>query len=75
MVNPVLLATTLYACNVGERAYEWSEKGYGVFSYYFLEGLIASAQLEKFDSMLECEKLGKNGKDLFYLLALDSIIQ
>ncbi len=33
------VSATLYACNVGERAYEWSEKGHGVFSYYLLEGL------------------------------------
>jgi uncharacterized caspase-like protein len=33
------VSATLYACNVGERAYEWAEKGHGVFSYYLLQGL------------------------------------
>ena len=33
------VSATLYACNVGERAYEWSEKGHGVFSYYLLQGM------------------------------------
>ena len=37
------MSATLYACNVGERAYEWSEKGHGVFSYYLLEGLNGQA--------------------------------
>ena len=37
------VSATLYACNVGERAYEWSEKGHGVFSYYLLEGLNGQA--------------------------------
>ena len=37
------VSATLYACNVGERAYEWSEKGHGVFSYYLLEGLNGKA--------------------------------
>ena len=40
--NPSVSAT-LYACNVGERAYEWAEKGHGVFSYYLLEGLNGEA--------------------------------
>ena len=31
------VSATLYACNVGERAYEWTEKGHGVFSYYFTQ--------------------------------------
>lgn len=30
---------TLFACNVGERSYEWSEKGHGFFTYYLVEGL------------------------------------
>ena len=30
---------TLYACSVGERAYEWADKEHGVFSYYLLQGL------------------------------------
>ena len=37
------VSATLYACNVGERAYEWEEKGHGVFSYYLLEGLNGEA--------------------------------
>ena len=37
------VSATLYACNVGERAYEWVEKGHGVFSYYLLEGLKGKA--------------------------------
>jgi len=34
---------TLYACNVGERAYEWADKQHGVFSYFLLEGLKGKA--------------------------------
>ncbi len=30
---------TLFACNVGERSYEWPEKGHGFFTYYLVEGL------------------------------------
>lgn len=30
---------TLFACNVGERSYEWAEKGHGYFTYYLVEGL------------------------------------
>ena len=37
------MSATLYACNVGERAYEWAEKEHGVFSYYLLEGLKGKA--------------------------------
>ena len=37
------VSATLYVCNVGERAYEWAEKGHGVFSYYLLEGLKGEA--------------------------------
>ena len=33
------VSATLYACSIGERAYEWSEKGHGVFSYYLLKGM------------------------------------
>ena len=29
------VSATLYACNIGERAYEWVDKGHGVLSYYF----------------------------------------
>ena len=37
------VSATLYACSIGERAYEWAEKGHGVFSYYLLEGLKGKA--------------------------------
>jgi len=37
------VSATLYACNIGERAYEWADKGHGVFSYYLLEGLKGKA--------------------------------
>ena len=37
------ISATLYACNIGERAYEWQEKEHGVFSYYLLEGLRGKA--------------------------------
>ena len=30
---------TLFACNVGERSYEWPEKGHGYFTYFLVEGL------------------------------------
>lgn len=30
---------TLFACNVGERSYEWPEKGHGFFTYYLVDGL------------------------------------
>ena len=32
------VSATLYAWSIGERAYEWADKGHGVFSYYLLEG-------------------------------------
>ena len=37
------VTATLYACSVGERAYEWNERRHGVFSYYLLEGLRGEA--------------------------------
>jgi formylglycine-generating enzyme required for sulfatase activity len=37
------ISATLYACDIGERAYEWPEKEHGVFSYYLLEGLKGKA--------------------------------
>ena len=37
------VTATLYACSVGERAYEWPEKQHGVFSYYLLEGFNGKA--------------------------------
>jgi len=37
------VSATLYACSIGERAYEWVDKGHGVFSYYLLEGLKGKA--------------------------------
>jgi len=38
-------ATTalLVACQSGQRAYEWSAKGHGVFTHYILEGLDGAA--------------------------------
>ncbi len=30
---------TLFACGLGERSYEWPEKGHGYFTYYLVEGL------------------------------------
>ena len=37
------VTATLYACRLGQRAYEWEEKEHGVFSYYLLEGLNGKA--------------------------------
>ena len=37
------VSATLYACSIGERAYEWAEKKQGVFSYFLLEGLNGQA--------------------------------
>ena len=37
------VSATIYACSVGERAYEWAEKGQGVFSYFLLQGLSGAA--------------------------------
>ena len=37
------VTATLYACSLGQRAYEWPEKQHGVFSYYLLEGLKGKA--------------------------------
>jgi len=41
------VSAIFYACNVGERAYEWPDKGHGVFSYYLLQGLKGEAANEK----------------------------
>ncbi len=30
---------TLFACDVGERSFEWPEKGHGYFTYYLVQGL------------------------------------
>jgi uncharacterized caspase-like protein len=30
---------TLFACSVGERSYEWPEKGHGYFTYFLVQGL------------------------------------
>lgn len=30
---------TLFACDVGQRSFEWSEKGHGYFTYYLVQGL------------------------------------
>lgn len=37
------VTATLYACRVGERSYEWEEKGHSAFNYYLLEGLKGKA--------------------------------
>lgn len=36
---------TLFACNVGERSYESSERGHGFFTYYLVEGLKANGKV------------------------------
>jgi hypothetical protein len=41
------VTATLYACSIGERAYEWAEKKHGVFSYYLMEGLRGGARNAK----------------------------
>lgn len=33
----------LYSCSPGQRAFEWGERGHGVFTNYFLEGLQGAA--------------------------------
>lgn len=30
---------TMFACKVGEKAWEWSDKGHGCYTYYLVEGL------------------------------------
>ena len=37
------VSANLYACSIGERAYEWAEKKQGVFSYFMLKGLQGEA--------------------------------
>lgn len=34
---------TMYACNTGQRSYEWNEKGHGFFTYRLVEGLRGAA--------------------------------
>lgn len=34
---------TLFACAVGERSYEWADKGHGYFTYFLVKGLKAGA--------------------------------
>ncbi len=36
-------SAVFFACCEGERAFEWQEKGHGVFSYYLLEGMAGKA--------------------------------
>jgi uncharacterized caspase-like protein len=36
---------TLFACNVGERSFEWPEKGHGYFTYFLVEGLKAGGKV------------------------------
>jgi uncharacterized caspase-like protein len=36
-------AMLLFACDVGQRAWEWEEKGHSVFNYYLLEALRGGA--------------------------------
>lgn len=36
-------SAVFFACSEGERAYEWSEKGHSVFTFYLLEGLRGKA--------------------------------
>jgi formylglycine-generating enzyme required for sulfatase activity len=36
-------SAVFFACSEGERAYEWTEKGHGVFTFYLLEGLRGKA--------------------------------
>ena len=43
------VSATLYACSVGERAYEWSDKKHGVFSYFLLQGLKGKAANDQGD--------------------------
>ncbi len=43
------VSATLYACSVGERAYEWSDKKQGVFSYFLLQGLKGKAANDQGD--------------------------
>lgn len=41
------MTATLYACSVGESAYEWPEKNDGVFTYYMLDGLSGAADKDQ----------------------------
>lgn len=41
------MTATLYACSVGESAYEWPEKNDGVFTYYMLDGLSCAADKDR----------------------------
>lgn len=36
-------SAVLLACSEGQRAWEWPEKGHGVFTYYLMEGLKGAA--------------------------------
>ena len=39
IVNEPKISATLFACSLGQRAYEWAEVKQGVFSHYLLQGL------------------------------------
>ena len=45
--NKPAVSAMLYACSVGERAYEWSQVNHGIFSYYLLEGINGKAANSK----------------------------
>lgn len=36
-------SVTYFACGVGQRSYEWNERGHGFFSYFLVEGLRGKA--------------------------------
>jgi len=36
-------ALTFFSCSIGQRSYEWNEKGMGFFSYHLLKGLQGGA--------------------------------
>jgi uncharacterized caspase-like protein len=42
--NEIAGTALFMACSAGERAWEWDEKGHGVFTYYLLEGLKGRAK-------------------------------
>ena len=37
----------LFACSLGQRAYEWADQGHGAFTHYLLEGLRGAARDER----------------------------
>ncbi len=42
-------SAVLFACKEKERAYEWDEKGHGVFTFYLLEGMKGEAANDEGD--------------------------